>query len=45
MYVSIFSSNIYETCLILRRTERNFIKNVHRSSCKALVTLVRFNKT
>jgi len=34
-----------ETFLILRRTERDVIKNIHRSSCKVLVILFRFNET
>jgi hypothetical protein len=31
-----------ENFLILRRTERDVIKNVHCSSCKVAVILVRF---
>jgi len=31
-----------ETFLILRRNERDIIKNVYRSSCKVLVIVVRF---
>jgi len=31
-----------ETFLILRRTERDMIKNLYRSSCKVTVILVRF---
>ena len=30
--------------LILRRNERDMIKNVHRSSCKVLDILVRFHR-
>ena len=37
-----FSINFSEMCLILRRTERDVIKNVYRSSCKVNVILVRF---
>ena len=33
---------LYETFLILRRTERDIITNVHRSSCKVPVILVGF---
>jgi hypothetical protein len=42
MCVLIFSTNLSETLLTLRRTEREMIKNVHRSSCKVPVILVRF---
>jgi hypothetical protein len=31
-----------ETFLILRRSERDMIKNVHRSSCKVIVIPVRY---
>jgi hypothetical protein len=40
MCVLIFSTNLSETFLILRRTERDIIINVLRSSCKVLVILV-----
>ena len=33
---------LYETFLIIRRTERDMIKNVYRSSCKVPVIVVRF---
>jgi len=42
MYVLGFSATLSETFLILRRTEGDMIKNVHRSSCKVPVNLVRF---
>jgi hypothetical protein len=42
MCVLIFSTSLSETFLILRRTERDIIKNVYRSaSCKVLVIGVR----
>jgi len=37
-----FSTTFTETFLILWRTEHNIIINVHRSSCKVPVILVRF---
>jgi len=37
-----FRTNFSERFLILIRTERDMIKNVHRSSCKVLIILVRF---
>ena len=42
MCVLISSTTLYETFLILRIIERDMIKNVHRSSCKVPVNLVRF---
>jgi len=36
MRVLIFSKNLSEIFLILRRTERDMIKNVKRRSCKIL---------
>ena len=41
--VFLFSlQRLSETFLILRRTERDMIKNVYRSSCTVLVIVVRF---
>ena len=42
MFVLIFSTILSETFLILRRISLDVIINVHRSSCKVPVTLVRF---
>ena len=41
MFTLIFSTNLSKTFLILRRTERDMIKNVCRSSCKVAVIIVR----
>ena len=38
----IFSTNLHEAFLILRKIHRDCITYAHRSSCKAAVTLVRF---
>jgi hypothetical protein len=40
MCVSIFSTNLSEIFFILRRTERDMIKNVYWSACKLSVLLV-----
>ena len=42
MCVLIFSTNFSETFLILRRTERDMIKNLYRCACTVPVMLVRF---
>jgi fructose 1,6-bisphosphatase len=42
MYVLFSLQLLSEILLILRRTERYIIINVHRSSCKVPVILVRF---
>jgi len=42
MFALILSTNLPETFLIIRSTERDIVINVHRSSCKAPVILVRF---
>jgi hypothetical protein len=41
MRVLIFSTNLSETFLILRKSERGSVTNVHRSSCKVPVIVVR----
>jgi hypothetical protein len=40
--VLIFSTNLSKTFLILRRIQRDIVINVHRSSCKVHVIVVRF---
>jgi len=42
MCVLIFCTALSETFLTLRRTERDMIANVYRSSCKVRVIVVRF---
>jgi len=41
-YVLIFQQLLFESFLILRRIKRDSTINVHRSSCKVPVILVRF---
>jgi len=43
MCVVIFSVNLCETFLILKRIQRGIIINVYRSSCKLPVILVIFS--
>jgi len=45
MCVFIFCTTSSQTFLILRRTERDIVINVYRSSCKVSVILVRFEST
>jgi hypothetical protein len=40
--VLIFSLNLPEPFIILRRNERDIIKNIQRSACKIHVIVVRF---
>ena len=42
MCVLIFSTDLYRKILILRRNERDMIRNVHWSSCKVPFIFVRF---
>jgi hypothetical protein len=42
MCVLIFSTNLSETFLILRRIQRDIIINVHKPSCEMPIILVRF---
>ena len=42
VFFLIFSTNFSAKFSILRRNERDMIKNVHRCSCKVPVILVRF---
>ena len=41
MCVFIFSTNLSDTFLILKRTEGEMINNIHRSACKVPAILVR----
>jgi hypothetical protein len=43
--VLIFSTNLSETFLIVRRIKRDITINVHRSSCKVPLLLSDFNET
>jgi len=43
MCVFISRTSFYETFLVIRRNERNAIKNVHWSSCKIHVIFIRFH--
>jgi len=45
MCVLIFSTNLSEIFLILRRIQQDTIINVHRCSCKVPVIFVRVNET
>jgi hypothetical protein len=41
MCVLIFSTNLVEKFLVVRRTERDMIKNVYGSCCKILIVLFK----
>ena len=43
MRVLIYSTNLSETFLILRKIQRDNIINVHKSSCNVTFTFVRFD--
>jgi hypothetical protein len=46
MSILIFSKNLPENFLILKRTERNIIRNMYRASCKVpLLFFLDFNET
>ena len=45
MCVLSFSTNFFWNFLILRRIGRDIIKNVHTSSCKVTIILVRFHSS
>jgi len=42
MCVLMSSTNLSQTFVILRRTERDMMRNVYRSSCKVFVIVVSF---
>jgi len=41
VFVLVFSTTLFETFLILTRTERDVIKNIHWLACKVHVIFVR----
>jgi len=45
MHVLTLSTNLSEIFLILRRTERDMIQSVYRSSCKVPLLVSDFNET